>query len=90
MKKLLALFIALMLSIASFAAVNLNTATEKELKALPGIGKVTAKAIVAEREANGEFSDLKDLAKRVKGVGKKTVAKLEAAEVAFAAEAEKE
>ena len=79
-----------MLSIASFAAVNLNTATEKELKALPGIGKVSAKAIVAEREANGDFADLKDLAKRVQGVGKKTIAKLEAAEVAFADEAEKE
>ena len=86
MKKLLALFFALMLSIAAFAGVNLNTASEKELKKLPGIGKVTAKAIVAERDANGDFASLKDLSKRVKGVGKKTVQKLEAADVSFADE----
>ncbi len=90
MKKLLAIFVSLMLSISVFAGVNLNSATEKELKTLPGIGKVSAKAIVAEREANGAFTDLKDLSKRVKGVGKKTVKKLEAAGVSFSAEEDKE
>lgn len=90
MKKLIALFVALMLSIATFAAVNLNSASEKELVKLPGIGKVTAKAIVTERDANGDFTDLKDLSKRVKGVGKKTVQKLEAAGVSFSAEEDKE
>jgi len=83
MKKLIALFIALLLSISVFASVNLNTASLKELQKLPGIGKKTAEAIVAEREANGHFTDLKDLSKRVKGVGKKTVEKLEEAGVTF-------
>lgn len=87
MKKLIALFFALMLAVATFAAVNVNTANEKELKALPGIGKVSAKAIVAEREANGAFTDYKDLSKRVKGVGKKTVEKLKEAGVTFADDA---
>lgn len=94
MKKILALFIALLISVVAFASVNLNSATEKELKALPGIGKVTAKAIVAERDANGDFVSLKDLSKRVKGVGKKTVKKLEESGVSFgsdeAVEAKKE
>jgi len=86
MKKLIALFVALLISVVAFASVDLNSATEKELIALPGVGKVTAKAIVAEREANGDFVSLKDLSKRVKGVGKKTVTKLEAAGVSFAAD----
>lgn len=88
MKKIIALFVALLLSISVFASVNLNTASEKELVKLPGIGKKTAEAIVAERTANGPFTDLKDLAKRVDGVGKKTVEKLEEAGVTFADEAE--
>ena len=90
MKKLLALFVALLISVVAFASVDLNSASEKELKALPGIGKVTAKAIVAERDANGDFVSLKDLSKRVKGVGKKTVSKLEAAGVSFGADEEAE
>ncbi|MCB1103492.1 MAG: helix-hairpin-helix domain-containing protein [Cephaloticoccus sp.] len=88
MKKIIALFVALLLSISVFASVNLNTASEKELIKLPGIGKKTATAIITEREANGAFVDLKDLAKRVDGVGKKTVEKLAEAGVTFAEEAE--
>ncbi|MBE34638.1 MAG: competence protein ComE [Opitutaceae bacterium] len=87
-KKLLALFVALLISVVAFASADLNSATEKVLKSLPGIGKVTAKAIVAEREANGEFTSLKNLSKRVKGVGNKTVMKLEAAGVTFGADEE--
>lgn len=87
MKKLLALFVALLLSVSVFASVNLNTAAEKELVKLPGIGKKVAKAIVAERDAKGPFVDLKDLAKRVDGIGKKTLKKLEAAGVTFADDA---
>jgi competence protein ComEA len=88
MKKIIALFVALLLSLSVFASVNINSASEKELIKLPGIGKKAAEAIVAERATNGPFVDVKDLSKRVKGIGKKTVQKLEEAGVTFAAEAE--
>lgn len=88
MKKIIALFVALLLSLGVFASVNINSASEKDLIKLPGIGKKTAEAIVSEREANGPFADANDLSKRVKGIGKKTVEKLEEAGVTFETEAE--
>lgn len=48
--------------------VNLNTATVEELMTLPGIGEKRAKAIVADREANGPFRVPEDLT-RVDGIG---------------------
>lgn len=50
--------------------VNINTASEKELKNLPRIGDVVAKRIVEFREKNGKFQKLEDLM-LVKGIGKK-------------------
>ena len=41
--------------------VNINTATTEQLQTLPGIGQAKAKAIVAYREANGNFSSIEDL-----------------------------
>lgn len=41
--------------------VNINTADEKELDALPGIGKTTAKKIIDYRTENGSFSSIDDL-----------------------------
>ncbi|WP_449289811.1 ComEA family DNA-binding protein [Nocardia jiangsuensis] len=55
--------------------VNLNTATEAELDALPGVGPVTARAIVAWRAGNGRFSDLEQLGD-VEGIGPARLAKL--------------
>jgi competence ComEA-like helix-hairpin-helix protein len=49
------------------AGLNLNTATAKELEALPGIGKVLAERIIDYRKANGLFESLNDLS-AVKGV----------------------
>ncbi|MEO0630952.1 MAG: helix-hairpin-helix domain-containing protein [Planctomycetota bacterium] len=43
---------------------------------LPGIGAVYAERIVAERQANGVFTSVRDL-QRVRGIGPKTAAKLE-------------
>ncbi len=47
--------------------VNINTATAQELEELPGIGEVLAQRIVADREANGPFKTVDDLA-RVPGI----------------------
>ncbi len=55
--------------------VNLNSATERELDLLPGIGPAKAQRIVAWRARNGRFRRIKDL-RRVKGFGRKTVLKL--------------
>lgn len=57
------------------AAVNINTATAEELKALPGIGPSKAAAIVAYREQNGSFKSVDDL-QNVKGIGAGILAKL--------------
>ena len=43
--------------------VNINTATVQQLQTLPGIGQAKANAIVAYREANGNFSSIEDLRK---------------------------
>ncbi|MCV4283810.1 ComEA family DNA-binding protein [Pseudomonas capsici] len=51
-------------------AVNINKADADTLqKALAGIGKNKAMAIVAYREANGEFASVEELIE-VKGIGK--------------------
>lgn len=46
---------------AAAAPVDVNTATEEELMALPGIGEVRAAAIVAWREEHGPFADLQEV-----------------------------
>lgn len=62
---------------AAASEVDVNTADVKALVKLPGIGKVTAERIVAERTENGHFRDMKDLQKRVNGIGNKTASRLE-------------
>jgi len=56
-----------------FGAVDLNTANIKELSSLKGVGTKKAEAIISYREANC-FDSIVELEK-VKGIGKKTVAK---------------
>jgi competence protein ComEA len=50
--------------------VDINTATEKELAKLPGIGATIAKRIVEYRKAHGGFKSVDEL-KKVKGIGDK-------------------
>ena len=57
-------------------AININTATAKELTALPGIGQKTAENIVSFRQEHGAYQSAQDLLK-VKGIGKKTLKKVE-------------
>lgn len=55
--------------------VNINTATAKELEALPRIGPVYAQAIVDYRTEHGSFAAIEDIVK-VKGIGPVTFAGL--------------
>jgi len=55
--------------------LNLNTATAQQLDALPGVGPVTAGAIVAWREAHGKFSSVDQLGE-VDGIGPGRLEKL--------------
>ncbi len=55
--------------------VNLNTATQAELEALPGVGPGLARRIIAARQQH-PFSSLQDL-DQVSGVGPKLLKKLE-------------
>lgn len=55
--------------------VNLNTADLAALDTLPGVGPVTADAILAWREANGAFTSVDELLE-VDGIGEATLADL--------------
>jgi competence protein ComEA len=55
--------------------VNLNSATQEQLDTLPGIGPVTAAAIIAWRDANGRFSSVDQLGD-VEGIGPARLDKL--------------
>ncbi|MGV0794608.1 helix-hairpin-helix domain-containing protein [Mycolicibacterium sp. XJ1819] len=60
---------------ATDGSVNLNTATVEQLDTLPGIGPVTAAAIVAWRDTNGKFSSVEQLGD-VDGIGPARLEKL--------------
>lgn len=56
--------------------VDINTADAAELATLKGIGAKKAETILSYREVHGSFQSVDDLAK-VKGIGLKTVARLQ-------------
>lgn len=60
---------------SSSLLIHINTATEEELDELPGIGPVTAAAIVAYREENGGFRSVEEIM-NVDRIGEKTYEKI--------------
>jgi competence protein ComEA len=57
------------------ALVNLNTATERELEQLPGVGAATAARIIEYRQKKGPFKRIEELM-NVQGIGEKSFLKL--------------
>lgn len=60
---------------ASRWTINVNQAGADELQRLPRIGPAMSRRIIEDREKNGPFLTLEELA-RVKGIGPKTVERL--------------
>lgn len=60
------------------ASVNVNQASRAELEAIRGIGPAMSARILEEREKRGPFKSPADLAKRVSGIGEKTLQKFQA------------
>ena len=58
---------------ASGARISLASATLEQLDTLPGIGPVTAQAILDHRSEHGPFTSVDDLLD-VKGIGEATLA----------------
>lgn len=62
--------------------IDINTAGALELEKLYRINPRTAKRIIAERDKNGPYLSLEDLAERVREVGPQTIARWEGLAVA--------
>lgn len=60
----------------AWAAVDVNQASDDALRGIKGIGPAKAKAIIDERTAHGPYKDASDLARRVSGIGEKSVERL--------------
>ena len=55
--------------------VNINTADEKALDTLPGVGPAMAKRIIEYRETEGAFQSIEDI-KKIRGIGDAKFAKM--------------
>ena len=60
----------------AIAGININTADQKTLESLPGIGPAKASAIISYRADHGDFHSKQELTK-VKGIGKKILVKIQ-------------
>jgi len=76
MKRIYAtLFLAFAWVTCAAAALDLNTATVKDLQSINGVGPDKAKAIVEFREMHGKFKSFNDVTK-VRGIDSGTVEKI--------------
>jgi competence protein ComEA len=75
-KKILAAM-AMLVAVASFAAVDVNKGTAADLDGIKGVGPSMSKRILDARK-EGEFKDWPDFMQRIKGVKEKKAAKLSA------------
>jgi len=73
MKKMKLIIILMFATVTLFGAVDINTASVKELCSLKGIGSKKAETIVSFRKEHC-FKTVDEL-RKVKGIGKKTVEK---------------
>lgn len=55
--------------------ININTATQKQLENLEGVGKTLAQRVIEYRNNNGQFENIDDL-KKVKGFSEKKYQKI--------------
>ena len=55
--------------------VNINTASQKDLESLPGVGPATAVKIIEYRKDNGKFKSIEDI-KKVRGIGESKFSKI--------------
>ncbi len=77
MKKLFTLCALFMLwAQIAIAGININTADQKTLESLPGVGPAKASAIISYRTSHGNFLSVSELTK-VKGVGKKLLVNIQ-------------
>ncbi|MGH8556705.1 MAG: ComEA family DNA-binding protein [Methylococcales bacterium] len=78
MPRYISILLALVLFVFAQASraepLDINTATAEQFETLVGIGKTKAQAIVSDREKNGSFKSVDDLA-RVSGIGPATIEK---------------
>jgi len=70
---------SLLVAAPSAFAVDVNTATQEQLLTVRGIGPKTAQIIIEERTRGGHFQSIDDLSERVKGIGPKKAAAMQAA-----------
>lgn len=71
-----------MVSVPVPSRAGINDVDGETLERIKGIGPAKARAILDERSAHGPFEDAADVSRRVRGMGPRTVARLEAAGLA--------
>lgn len=77
------LLVGPVLSAGAEEPFDINTACSLQLEKLYRVGPAVASRIIAEREENGPFLSLVDLANRVRGIGPKTISHWEGMAVAI-------